>query len=77
MIVYLVFVGVVRHSIRGLAGVYDIFWLCQLSCLIAAMGCFLRNANIITFTFGLIAAPHGLWYVCECENEKRRVIHFA
>jgi len=61
MIVYYFFVAIVRYNIRGFAGFCDIFWLCQLSCLIASIGCFIHNADIITFTFGLVSAPHGLW----------------
>uniref|UniRef100_A0A6B2LGZ3 Uncharacterized protein n=1 Tax=Arcella intermedia TaxID=1963864 RepID=A0A6B2LGZ3_9EUKA len=61
MIVYYVFVGVTRYYIRGLAGFFDVFWLCQMSCLLAGVGALLHQPKVITFTFGLISAPHGLW----------------
>ena len=63
LVLYFVAVGLFRRQVRGLAGVYDMLWLCNVALLAAGLGCLTEAPWWIACCCGAVAFSHVSWNV--------------
>ena len=54
---------IIRYKLNGPVSLYDMIWACNLAMLLAIVGIYKNNFNILSSSMILISIDQVLWYI--------------
>jgi len=52
----------IRYYLKGVAGIFDLLWCCNIAILIAGIGLLAKSATLVCVSAAMCAFPHISWY---------------
>ncbi len=61
LVAYFGVLALYRYTVRGVAGLYDLLWLCNQALLVAGVGCLFNWPELVACVCGAVAFSHVSW----------------
>lgn len=60
-LIYFAILVPIRYSIKGMGGIYDLLWACNVALILAGIGCLRRSPILIGSSIVMVSFAHFSW----------------